>query len=191
MPINFQDFCDDWFRCPQPWIAGGCEYATDGKILVRRKTNKPDSVQGFKPPNARDLIKDQLAILEHNKDSTVIPLPEFVSCDLCGGMTFTTQMDECDTCDGSGTDVCSECGHEDECEDCDGAGEYESIDECGPCIGRYTVTIDATHNIAPRYVALLAKHGVKLVRRVTDSSVYFEIDVDGDHADGMLMIRVG
>ncbi len=35
---------------------------------------------------------------------------------------------DCDTCDGTGTIECSECGQDTECPDCDGDGEIREVD---------------------------------------------------------------
>lgn len=111
--IELQTFCSE-DDCREsimtPFVRNGWKYATDGRIMVRVKTDEPDdSNEPHKRPNAAKLFE----VFDVSKLDAV-DLPELTG--------VTTQ--KCRYCNGNGVQTCS-LGHDHDCDECDGTGEVE------------------------------------------------------------------
>ncbi len=112
----------------KPWVKDGYEYVSNGRILIRIKTDKPDT-EG-RHPNAKDLFEQQKEI-----PPVEIKLPDRIvdqACDDCFGSGI--RHCKCESCDGKGSHRC-ECGDTHGCRDCDSSGNIELSGKCPACDG--------------------------------------------------------
>jgi len=115
--IELQDFCstDDCRESIMtPFVRDGWKYATDGRIMVRIKTDEPDdSGQPHKRPNAAKLFEGfDVSKLE------AFNLPELKG----------VENQTCRYCSGNGVQTCS-LGHDHDCDECDTTGLTEKWPE--------------------------------------------------------------
>lgn len=188
MPLNMQDFCDTDGRLKGPFVLDGWEYATDGSVAIRRKTDKPNTEQYWRIPKTIASIFE----IQNAVDETTLPivLPTFEPCSECEDRVFTWEEVECDECYGTGESKCHTCGHVDDCDECDGTGKVDEQIKCDHCEHRYTVSVNEKNVLKARLCLLLAKNGVREVRPTVDNSGRFEI-VDGDDKfDGIVLFAV-
>jgi transcription elongation factor Elf1 len=180
MPVNIKDFCDTERSGTkrEPFIIDGWEYATDGVVAIRRKTDKPNTDHDFRVPKSIVGIFERKNAIDESKQP--IKLPAFESCKECRDKVFTYHEVECDECGGEGESECPRCGHESECEECDGTGNVDEMIKCDRCELRYTVDANETHELAAKYCLLLARHGVHEIRQACIDTARFEI-VDGEY----------
>lgn len=105
--MDLQPFCSvDETRASlmTPWVFNGWQYATDGRICIRIKTDEmDDSNEPYKRPDVSMLFAD----------FNVEGLEPFEIPTLDGVI-----LHECEDCDGTGEQTC-DMGHKHECPECD------------------------------------------------------------------------
>ena len=122
--INLQIFCsNERTGFEKPFVDNGFEYATDGRILVAVKTDKPDT-ESRRPKDCRQLFE---RIWDEGWKPVKMSMPERTThkCCFCNGDGI--KRDQCNICDGFGLHTC-DCGTEHTCGYCD---EGEILSETG------------------------------------------------------------
>jgi len=114
----------------EPYVHDGYEYATDGYICIRIKTDKPNTVLKYAQfPRAWELFEDfsgdfyPLSVGPKTKERT---------CGCAGGYV---PKGECPDCAGTGVHEC-DCGTSHDCGYCFGTGMIPSDDICPQCKGK-------------------------------------------------------
>lgn len=107
-------------------VQGGYEYATDGRQLVRCKTQK-QATDPTGAPDIHDKWREYAALTtDLGMVMPTVPEPQPVVCDTCKGSGYTRHPDTV------------------ACPWCDGEGEFETPDEawydCCKCDGEGTIT---------------------------------------------------
>lgn len=148
------------YNIPCIFVRDGYECATDGRMAIRRKTDKPSDGGGF--ATFHDVFKGHpiaSALVSEIADPGV---PDVV----VGNAT------DCEKCHGCGEIECDECGHTNDCKQCDGRGYTGRKDESPE---RLPVKIgDAWFNAD--YIAALWAIGVREVRTtLANKPLYFEL----------------
>ena len=158
------------YAMDHPFSQGGYWCATDGRILVRQKTDEPDS-DGKYPDTASVWRADELY------EPEPMPLDVTAECKNCDG----SETQKCEECQGTGECVCR-CDHEHECGYCDGRGSWD----CRCNLGKH---YDAgTYLIAGGFVRLILKHG-GLIFQPKDKAANktpFRFTI-GDSIEGLVM----
>lgn len=98
------------------FVRDGYEYATNARILIRRKTDKPNTEGKF--PDVNEVFKGY-----PRSDATRVMLS-----DPGVGEVVICENQKCPECDGEGGTTCDECNHETVCEHCGGKGLYGPVD---------------------------------------------------------------
>jgi len=147
----------------KPFVQNGFAYATDAKIIVRQKTDAPDT--DVVVPSVGDLFDDF-----RGGQSVEIPEVEF---------------DEriCEECGGKGEWICTECKQDVICSACEGNGNFSD-----PLL---FVPLSCGFGISNRYAAILYRHGVRTACLPDDPDRPCRFYV-GEDIEGLLMsIRKG
>ena len=90
----------------QPWVASGCKYATDGRIILKLPTPEADSLPDGKTPPV-DKLFDKM-------------VPEHCTADYATAGKFVDCKIECSECFGSGGHDCETCHQWVDCATCSG-----------------------------------------------------------------------
>lgn len=177
----------------KPWVKGGYEYATDGKIIARRRTDQPDNFTDHH--STRINIAAWFEFSEMGEPTSEVEAPSPTPCPECAGVGKVNFV-PCAACIGTGDLECS-CGHQHECEECNGEGKIKSplgkLSECPDCDGlgsfwNHAGTKLAGMVIQDKYLALIVGHGAE-IRAATsrglrgDRVFYFK----AGEVDGLLM----
>lgn len=187
MTLQMLDFCDDSRRYDKPFIEGGYEYATDGKVAVRRKIDAPDSSE-IPIKNIGKIVFEDSYPLDPNAEP--IDIPPFVDCEKCKNKAFTYTKSECDECLGEGESECNECGCVSACRECEGSGKVDTRVDCESCKERYCFDINCECELAENIGIKLARNGVKQVLRCVDiKAVRFHLVDEGGEYEGVVMLR--
>ena len=131
--INLQIFCsNERTNLEEPFVDNGFEYATDGKILIAVKTDKPDS-EDRHPKNTQQLFE---RVWDESWEPIKIRWPDRTEhkCCFCNGDGL--KRHQCNICEGFGRHTC-DCGTEHDCGYCDGEGysKCEDSEICPECEG--------------------------------------------------------
>ena len=122
--INLNQFLGEegCYKINRIWVQDGYENATDGRIIVCEKTDKPSNYDGSFPDATKLLFGKDFS-------QCVNPFP---------AAERSTET-ECQYCSGSGekTEECPTCGHDratgEDCERCDGLGMSWKSATIGGC----------------------------------------------------------
>jgi hypothetical protein len=134
-----------------PFVRGGWKYATDGKIIIRIKTDEPESETGIGITKASCEHVIGL-VLECPTSAEMWPKSDgktqSVKCEICKGYGKSGVV-ECPECDGEGEVECYHCGHDMECEKCFGEGNIvdKNSPVCVSCGGVGQIEIPADQMI--------------------------------------------
>lgn len=187
--FDWSGFCDVEYEVMEtPFVKNGWKCATDGRIAIRVKTDEQDTPrpEGRRRdfPNVAGAF--ELAAMKHQ---TAILLPDITECPECQGKFLSEAVVQCDECGGTGETECFHCGHDMDCEECDGSGKVTDEVECETCTARYKVALSEKISLAPRYVLLLLRHGIRSVAHSGDPDVgaTFQIHINGQIGEGLLM----
>lgn len=135
--MDLQAFCStdtegswakNWLK---PFIVGGWQIATDGKIAVRIPCEGfPDT------PGIKASVDEVFSRADFSTCITPWPDTSFVrggdTCQTCDGYGYLDRV-KCKACDGVGTVECPHCGNEDDCEHCSGKGHVHGGKPCPDC----------------------------------------------------------
>jgi hypothetical protein len=157
--MNFKNFCSDEFESGgrydtgEPFVRDGFEYATDSRIIVRVKTDKPDT------DSSRHVPEKPHKVFE----GAVVNLKTWIPLDIA------LKIEECKDCHGTGIELRGlEVGDvAEECVTCDGRKTVDltpSIKVDGALFGpKYLQKIQSLHNV--RYCVV---GGLKAMQFVFD-----------------------
>lgn len=150
------------YAIAHPWVSGGYRYATDGRIIVRQRTDEPDSPEadGIKYPPAKNLGWDRAKYA-----ADPLTLPDIPDEDI---------VKECPRCAGMGRRDC-DMGHDHECDSCEGEGEH--VETCWFEVGPVL--------LASPLVRIINRHGAKVFSGGTDKPVRLELELWG--IEGIVM----
>lgn len=166
--IDFKRFCakstDPRLVLHAPFCRNGIEYATNGHILVARKTTLPDTEGSDAAPNVEFLNLFQ-------PDEAYHPAPKLdltpFTCKNCG----TEGKVNCASCKGTGAHHCKRCERDHPCGKCDGLG----LVKCDACEGEGIVSAEFLgRHVAAKYLRMIAEFE-PLFASITgrDTTLYF------------------
>lgn len=188
------------FTLCTPACVNGFIYATDGRILVRRKARPEIEAlcESAKPegrfPNVDFIVKTITAVHPSEK-LTCVPQPcELPDCEKCKGSGVLKAF-FCNTCSGQGDEEC-DLGHFHECPRCHGVGEIKEGDKCGKCDGvgkqvyhsEHRVAIGSDTFLSWQLATLLKSHSALLhvrSRKQNKYGIFFMIP--GTEIEGVVM----
>lgn len=183
--IDLKPFCaaeQGRYLIDTPWVKGGWKNATDGKLLVRLRTDEPDTPVDEKAPrpNTTPLFDASMNACRGTK-SDLLPFPihsgerDKADCMFCNGTGAGS--DVCKTCDGKG-----ECPHcEAICPDCDGTGDIRNYSKaCKECDGDghgFVPMVLDGYKIAAIYARKInTLQNVRYVAQTWPNAMYFVFD---------------
>ncbi len=125
MKINMQLFCHPGglkYDLKSPFVHGGYLCATDGRILVRVKTNLLNDTEK-RLPDIKSILELYDFVAE-KPESLTTPCSELILCPEC--LSSGRKQKTCPTCDGGGMCYCTACDNYNNCDTCDGNGTVRS-----------------------------------------------------------------
>jgi len=142
----------------KPFVQNGFAYATNAKIIVRQKTDAPDS-DGKLP--------DVNALFDEFRGDQIVEIPE---------VEFHEHI--CEECNGRGIWVCNECKQCVICDACEGEGKFSDPLSFVP--------LSCSFGISNRYAAILYRNGVRTACLPDDPDRPCRFHVDED-IEGLLV----
>ncbi len=116
-----------------PFVIDGYEYFSDGRICIKRKTDKPETTD--KTPDCEACFKQSREISLTTPIPILDPSYSDEKCTFCLGTGKEHVI--CNMCDGFGCHDC-DCGTDHECGYCDATGRIECYNDkfCLYCDGK-------------------------------------------------------
>ena len=149
-----QRFCaaeaDAYRDLSAPFYKGGWWVATDGRVIVRRRsTATPDTSERGRLPNSQPIFEKIAAVKKWE------PWPKAEPCGVCND-NCGRRVVVCEMCMGGGKCTSCRCEREHDCGSCDGTGD--AVDLCQCCTIESAVKIGHGH-FSQHYVWLVGQLG--------------------------------
>jgi RecJ-like exonuclease len=180
------------YNLETPFVIEGYEYFSDGRICIKRKTDKPNTTD--KAPDFEDCFDLSKQVQLENGIEIKLPDLSDDNCPYCRGTG--KEFVECDECSGTGNCTC-DCGHEHECPSCDGEGTKWNYSEnkCPVCDGLRKAYSDVMIDKAKckgYYIAMICKNldlpvAVSFSKSALDPKDYGSMRFLFDGGEGILM----